>query len=545
MDRRSFLVHSGALVGGALLTPWSAVIDASSAAAAGTAGKLTVFGPLHPRAFAFRQAEVLVNTRRYAQWEATFRPLGGIVGKLLQEEQSDVVTDRNLAYFAKFKGRYPQKLALLHLNGQGRLPEFETGGWYAGWWLYRAGATIVDNATPEATTLRVATTSPFSLTVDRLGGKWEDVVITAVHADGRPDFDRAEQGRLVGIDAAAKTLEVERGCYGSSALDWSAGSYVAQHLTSGPWYQGGDKLWHYNFAPVAPRDPQGRHVIDAIAAGLAPRFAPGGALAFLDGIELDVFSLAPAQRSNVDTDADGVADSGYVGGVDVYTAGLSDLTARLRADVLGPDRLLLADGGANQQPDVAHVNGIEIEGVPRLTDDEMLRWSQATEILAFYGRAARAPAFSYGMYKLLPALQPPDRFARFRLVLAASLLSGAAFTYFDDPLPGTREGVDRFTIWDELPGEVGAVGWLGRALAGPVHVNAVKPDLYNGAGTKVPASFVAGVIGEGTQRSDRARPRATASESPGPARTSTSRSLPSRSRDRTSCLGSTCPPTLI
>lgn len=459
----------------------------------------------YPRVFAFRQAEVLAHLREYMSWEAAFRPLAGVIGKLLPEERTDTVTERNIPYFRRFKQRYPRKVALLHLNGRSRLPTFETEGWYAGWWLYEAGTLTVEPLSRYSTRIPVDDIKLFKLEADGFGNLSDDLVITGRGTNGTPDFAVAEHVRLVRIDRAASVLVVKRGQCGSSARTWSTGSYIASHVTEGPYFPGGKKLWSYNLSTISPRDPAGRHVIDAIIAGLQRRFASGGSLDFLDGMELDVFSLGSRRNAALDADGDGVADGAMIDGVDSYALGQIELTARLRT-MLGPNRFLLVDGGDGQRPNNADVNGVELEGVPSRLDSSMYRWSQALSILTFFRKHGRSPVLSYGMYKFMPPLEPPTRFSRFRLALAAALFSDSAFTFYDEPVPGSTLGLkpgpdagnfpDIFTIWDELRGgALDVYGWLGRPLRPAVHLAEMRPDLYKGAGVSMTEAFVAGIEG--------------------------------------------------
>ena len=501
ISRREFIAKAGTLFAATVIPfegwPLSAAADS----------RLTVLTNRYPKVFAFRQAEALANIRNYHDWEAAFRPLSGVVAKLLPEERTDTVTMRNAIFFTRFKQRYPSKLALLHMNGRARLPMFETEGWFAGWWLYRAGTRTVEALGKDTTTLRVTETTPFRLEIDCFGRCWEDLVITKCDVNGLPDFSVAEHIRLIAIDGGAGSLMVERAMYGSAARAWPVGSYIAPHVTNGPYFRG-DKVWLYNFSTSSPRDSAGLHVIDGIMAGLRPRFAPGGQLAALDGIELDIFNLATGGREGVDADGDGVSDSAMAGEEDLYTLGLVDFARQLRA-MLGPDRLLLVDGGLGQRPDMAAINGIEHEGFPSLSDVDQLKWSQGLADMAFFEDAGLSPRLSYAMYKFSPPLEPPERFSRFRLALAASLITNSAFTFYDEPTEGSTKGLppgpdsgifpNIFTIWDEIRGgDLNRACWLGRPMGEAVHAAESLPDLYNGAGVALTNTFIGSITNSGT-----------------------------------------------
>lgn len=465
----------------------------------------------YPRAFAFRQSEVLASRLSLEDWENNFKQLGGVVGKLLQEERKDSVTANNIAYFKHLKTKFPRKMCLMHFNSMGRLPDFETENWYPGWWLRRASVATVGNSSRNSNTITVDDLNGIELVPDGFGNTWQDLMITRADVDGTSDFGRFEYVRMTGFDSATKTLTLDRGAYGSTARYWPAGSLVAPIVTSGPFYQGGNKLWFYNYATTCPQDLNGRQAADEILSGLDAHIQTD--LAFLDGIELDVFVLKNAIRANIDTNGDGVADRGVVAGEDLVLKGMDAFLGALR-DSLGPDRLLLTDGGGNQRPNINYVNGVEMEGTPRSTDIDFLLWSQAIESLRYYRSYATprnvvfgngrelASTFSYNMFRNKPVLVPPKSFANFRMTLATSLVASTAVTFFFDPVaPGSTNGLppgpnggqftDNYSIWDELlGGDMGQAGWLGRPVGPTRHlIDFQSDDLYARGGVQLNSAF--------------------------------------------------------
>jgi hypothetical protein len=120
-------------------------------------------------------------------------------------------------------------------------------------------------------------------------------------------------------------------------------------------------------------------------------------------------------------------------------------------------------------------------------------------LLQHNARFAAAPAFSYPMFKLVDWVpDQPSRFREFRLALAASLIAGTSFTFFDEPHPGSLNvdlaapPTNAFTIWDELvAGTRQVAGWLGQPVAPAVHLGEHRPDLMGGSGINMPDDFVA------------------------------------------------------
>jgi hypothetical protein len=506
VSRRRFLQLVAGAAAATAATAVPAVVGPQEAAAL---GGLVLFTAGFPRVFVFRQSEILAQQRDYATWAAAFVPFGGIEGKVLPEERSDTVSSRNLEYFTRFKREHPDKFVLVHLDGAGRLPEFETTGWWAGAWLYKAGTVLTRAAAAADTVLAVASTAAFHLVPDRFGQVWSDIVVCPADGTGAPDLRTAEHCRVTGIDAAAGTVTVDRGVYGSAALDFAAGAYVAEHVAAASVVAGGNKKWLYNFATIAPTDPAGHSVIDLIVAGLAPRFARGGELAGLDGIELDLFSIAGVERAGADADVDGVADDAMVAGQDAYELGLMAFTTRLRT-VLGTARVLVTDGGGAQRPPQAAVNGVEQEGFPSIIDDSFRTWSQALNIAQFWSQHGRSPRLSYPMFKLADWVPDRSRFGQFRLALAGSLLTGTLFTFYNEPAAGSCDGLaagpnsghftNQFTVWDELvAGQEAAPGWLGQPLGATVHLASGGADIFGGAGVALTPSFLSHVQGPHVQ----------------------------------------------
>lgn len=472
----------------------------------------------YPRAFAFRQSEVLATRLSLEDWESNFKQLGGVVGKLLQEERKDSVNANNIAYFRHLKTKFPRKMCLMHFNSMGRLPDFETENWYPGWWLRRASLPTLGNTSRNSGTITVGDLNGIELVADGFGNSWQDLMITRADVDGKPDFGRFEYARMTAFDSATGTLTLDRGAYGSTARYWPTGSLVAPIVTSGPFYQGGDKLWFYNYATTCPQDLNGMQAADAILAGLDAHIQTD--LDFLDGIELDVFVLKNAIRTNIDTNGDGLADQGLEAGEDLVLKGMDAFLGGLRGS-LGPDRLLLTDGGGNQRPNINFVNGVELEGTPRSTDLDFLLWSQAVESLRYYRKYATkrsfalgsgqeiSSTFSYNTFRNKPVTVPPKSFSNFRLALATSLVSSSALTFFFDPVaPGSTTGLppgpnggqfdDGYTIWDELVGgDLGQAGWLGRPLGATQHVIDFSNDLYARGGINLTTAFTDAITRSG------------------------------------------------
>jgi hypothetical protein len=469
---------------------------------------LEIFRRGYPRAFFFRHSEYFAAGRYgypaldYPQWEETFLPLNGIMGKVLSEEL-DHTDKRNLEYFLRFKERHPGKAVLLHYNGNARLPTHDTEGFFAGHWLYAAGTHLTQDVDADNGTavLHVADPAIFHLGIGRFDDQNDDIGVAIVSDDGKPDWRQAEQVKLVAIDHARRTITVARGAYGTKPRAFPAGSYLAPHMVEGPWDRGHPLSWLYNISTAAPRDAHGRNASDALLEDLVAKFGLGGPLAAFDGLEFDAFRSTlegPRGLPDADTDNDGIADAGIIANVNSYLLGRIAFTEALRARL--PDKLIMADGwSAIQRLAYPFLNGIESEGWPSLPDYEVVDWSGGLNRHAFWAHRGLPPRLSYINHKYNTSAEERQHgttvnYANARLVLAAAQFTDSAFAYLIKPAEGERV----FGVFDELwQGTDHRANWLGMPLGPAVHLAEESSDLLGGKGVQWDEALIARFLGEG------------------------------------------------
>ncbi|MCX7015000.1 MAG: hypothetical protein NTW86_21015, partial [Candidatus Sumerlaeota bacterium] len=474
-------------------------------------GPLDVLKAGYPRAFFFRSSESSAANEEvtYEQWDAAFSRLDGIMGKALDEEVPGRMK-RNPEFFTRFKKEHPEQAVLLHCNGNGTDPRFESSEYFAGHFLYYNGATISGDVPAEEgdTVIPVSDTSLFYLSAGRYKNANEELCMTRLGSDGKPDWNYAEQVKLSDIDEKGGTIKVQRGFMNTTPLEFKANqAYVAAHATRGPWGKESHLIWVFNYATTCPRDKNGKTCADVQLEKLKNWFAPDGVLGALDGLEFDASPWTKAGgrgRANVnrgaDCDGDGVADYGMKDGVNVFGLGVFDMHKRLR-EAFGDDRLIMADGqsGGNSQRSFGLLNGIESEGWPILSDTEIVDWSGGLNRHFYWRDHAREPKLNYINHKF--GVNDKDEGKKAspvhiaRLVMAVAQMVDAAVTYSTQPRRAENELVG---VWDELvKGAEKEKHWLGMPKGAPVRLGLQTPDLLKGAGAQVAPEFVSKWSGEG------------------------------------------------
>ena len=470
----------------------SLAVSAIAPAQARDLARLKVLRDEYPRAFFFRQVEGMAARRggTYEQWEKTFDRLMGIEGKVLDEEIPGR-SIKNIDFFTRFKQRHPDKLVLLHFNGNARDPRWESDRFFAGHWVYFNGAKILTDvpAKEGETNIRVDKPNLFKVNMGRYRSRNEDIGLCALDADGKPDWHRSEQVQLISVDVKDKTIRVRRGCFGTKPRAFKAGaSCAAAHATEGPWGDRNNLLWYYNYSTRCPRDKKGRTCSDVLVEHLAELFGPEGDLAAFDGLEFDVLKWRCGGGMRVrgaDCDADGKPDAGLHGGFNAYGAGVVEFCRKLRAE-LGDNTLILADGmHEGNQRAFGILNGIESEGWPHLRDHEITDWSGGLNRHFFWDKNSRAPIANYINHKFnVPTgkpgvVRPPDvPFSTHRLVFAVGVFTNSAMCYSFAP-PAERGAP--LGIWDEFRmGTENKLGWLGKPRGPAVRMAMHQPDLLKG-----------------------------------------------------------------
>ena len=457
----------------------------------------------YPRAYFFRGTE---NTYEpYNVWENNFKRLMGIEGKCLEEEvgAKGFSGKRNRRFFTHFKENHPNQLVLLHFNGNARDPRFEMKNFFNGHFVYYNGANILSTVPAESgiTSIYVSDASLFKEDTGNYGKLNDDIGLCELDENGQPNWHKSEQVKLVSVNRENNIIRVERGYLGTEPRSFQAGkSYAAAHCSEGPWGEGNNLMWFYNYSTRCPKNSQGKRCVDVLIEDVSERFLPGGELEAFDGVQFDVAHiklvghgyLRHDNNRRPDVDADGKPDDGVINGMNTYGLGVHKFYKELRRR-LGDDRLILADGmQSGLQRELEIINGIESEGWPHGDDFKIQEWSRGLNGLLFWNENCQKPAMTYINHRWWTQDYSDIHINTQRLVIAASVLTSSAYALADPPsrVLGFTPEVDEagrsiMPIWDELiMGKARKVGWLGKPLGPTVRIAEKGKEVLNATSSR-------------------------------------------------------------
>ena len=131
--------------------------------------KKEVFTKGFPQSLSFRN-DRLVQGKDFLFWEQAHLPYNAITKKYLNEE---IVLDPMFAKWANmFASRNPEKLMLIHLNGECTSIENKEvhKTFFPGHWAYEAGTTLRESISKSDKTIKVRDATIFSKTAHTIMG---------------------------------------------------------------------------------------------------------------------------------------------------------------------------------------------------------------------------------------------------------------------------------------------------------------------------------------------------------------------------------------
>ncbi|MCL4205338.1 MAG: sulfatase-like hydrolase/transferase [Pirellulaceae bacterium] len=324
----------------------------------GRTNAVAALQPSFPKAVHYRYANNFkVNP---GQEDAAYRDWVADFGRTMGAELDGRVTltaDGRREIIQRFKREHPEQFLVFYSTGHIKIPTEATdpasgklSDYGHGHWLYLPRVKVLDDIRAEAgvSELRVQMPRPierasgtvraededvaaaktrgaFSLRPDR----GDDICLYAFGPDGTPDWDNAEQVRLVGLDEERGIIHVERGCYGTQPRAFSGQVFAAVHSEVTKFHG-----WFYNFSTFCPQDRRGRTAGEVWAESYARIFQPGGTSAHFDALQLDtlVEDVWPGRGSDINNNGLDDSDEDF-GGVNWFAVGVCRALERLRAQL--------------------------------------------------------------------------------------------------------------------------------------------------------------------------------------------------------------------
>lgn len=396
--------------------------------------------------------------------------------------------------FTGCKKEHPEVAFLWQLNAESRFAHAKPevlAKYFPGHWALHQGAFVAGPVSAGETAFLVPDAKRFSEKgfVDSRSKPPrvtpQDLVLVARKSDGTLDWTKCEYASIVKVDPASGQITVQRGQYGTVALEYGdPGVYIAP-IVGSVW--AGNRMWFYNFATTCPRDSEGRNAADVFLGEILAKLDPrSGDLRDFDGIAFDIMYWAERIKT-MDVNHDGVADGeGIIEGKSVWRDGMVDLLTRLRKKV-GSDFLLTADYRTPElQRAVGVMNGMEAEGVP-FHHDAFRSFSTPVNHFAYWKKfGVKTNAFNYAAikYKEEKDFEKAPQYARF--ATAAAACSDIFATQFL-----VEDGSKRFPIDELTAGVRNQPRWLGKAVGPMIRLEDTAPDLFEGGGTTFPEDFLA------------------------------------------------------
>ena len=431
---------------------------------------------IYPQYISFRKENTRGGWSNYDQWRRGVEGSIAVNRKFVSEEVE--VDPRTAGWAVKWAGEGNNNLTLLHLNGEQRqvvsYPEV-LDRYFPGHWIYEAGTTIVDKISSTDVEVIVDDSSIFTTKgyVNRRTTPFtwyaQHVVIVHLDESGNRDWYNCEFATIKAVDHDCNKITIKRATINSTPKKFDAGSYIAP-ISGDVW--GGEVMLYYNFSTDCPKDEDGQTAAQLYSAEIGGWFEEGGPLGGFSGVAFDVNYFDSAQKHpRWDTNNDGVADGGWVDGVNCWRDGDWQFLKMVR-EQLGPDRLITCDGHhPHNQQAVGVLNGIESEGLVQHND----AWRGISRAFNthIYWRDMN-PLSSEFRYTAMKYMNPDDmknvsRLSRFQVAVSSCLEAYVTTNILSEGVVGR----------DFLPEEYRENGAFGGVRGGIVRVAKEGEDWFS------------------------------------------------------------------
>ena len=327
----------------------------------------------YPLFFKFRGEYITADHTNYTAWLNSLQGTTGLMQKFMKEELD--VSSTYQSWVNQYATEHPEKLLLLHWNGQARQVESLKSVqslYFPGHWVYEPGSQLLANVLSTDTLLSVSSVTPFSLTayknnsVTPAVGYSSYILLVPTDNLGNRLWYQSEFVRLKQIYADQNKISVDRAMVYSTAKSFTANTTYALPISG--MYLDSHIMWYYNLSSTCPTDINGKNAGDILSNELAGFFKTTGVLKNMNGIAFDVNYFDATNYPNRDVNNDGIADGGWVNDRNVWRDGDYDFLKKVRLK-LGNNYIITSDGefDTNQQA-VGIMSGIESEGLVQYND---------------------------------------------------------------------------------------------------------------------------------------------------------------------------------
>jgi len=374
------------------------------------------------------------------------------------------------------KKRYPNKIVTIQ-DAWGGIDQNLSGTVWPGHLLYKVRTALTSSISATDTILQVVSRSYMPKDSAALANKNKEfpftLTIYALDSVGNPDWAKCEHVHIKSI--TNDKIVIERGQWGTTPLAFDAGkAVVATHMM---FWSG---QWMLNFSVHCPRGGvDNLNAQEWFARFIADRL--NGSLA--DGVEFDVgrWTWGSPVSNPMDVNNDGIADYGFINGVNSFGIGGQLFLKELR-QLLGPNKFIQADSNSalHGVRGWKYLNGVQMESFPDANKFDL--FCEAFQHLRMWSENAEAtPRVSYPFTKtattvygnsLMPDGGKTD--FHFRIGLASACLVGMPHPFasieninFDPENPKSEDSsVYGVFEWDEYHGgDLNNYQWLGNPVS--------------------------------------------------------------------------------
>ena len=448
-----------------------------------TFGQKEVFAETFPKTLSFRNDRLGVRDD-YGYWEQAHLNFNSITKKYIQEE---VDMPPIIAKWANtYAQRHPEKLMLIHLNGEGRSvndPDMQKL-YFPGHWVYEEGTVPLTDIAKNQITIALKDARPFSEKAYVVHGRNangerlpHDVIIVALDDQGQRLWDTHEYATIEKVDYQNNSITIKRGQYNSSKRSFKKDRTYIAPIAGDFW--GGNLMWYYNLSTTCPLDDKGQSAADVFVGEMKTWFGKNGVLEHIDGIGFDV-NYFETDHDTWDCDNDGVADRGFTEGKNIWRIGDIAFLRKIRA-AFGDDFIITADGWRDEmQRAVGILNGMETEGLCRWNDGYRQISRTINQHVYWNRHNTTKYQYSYITSKLRHPEDAKISTQLRRMGMALSSCLGVAYAY----------SAPRF-IPEAVGGDLNTINWLGKPLEPMGYTFTNSKDLLNGSGVTFDADLLA------------------------------------------------------